>query len=158
MSTPVKCTFPSHCTISFFRCETGLPVQGGVYRRLAATTFPGGEGASDALSMFSEATVLPYVNDLVRGNLCAFMAGSLDEVDRVEVAVMSVLQFLPGMRVAVAADDAAFDAYDRCEPYASTTSFASRVLFFFRWASSCFMHDSRCFSLALCFPVMCVFC
>lgn len=96
-----------------FRCDTGLPVEGGVYRRLTATTVSEGENASDALSMFSEASVLPYVNDLVRGNLCAFIAGSLDEVDEVEVAVMSVLQFLPGMRVAVAADNAAFDSYDR---------------------------------------------
>ena len=46
------------------------------------------------------------------------MAGSLDEVDQVEVAVMSVLQFLPGMRVAVAADNTAFDSYNRCEPSA----------------------------------------
>lgn len=127
-----------------------MPVQGGPYRRLTATTATEGEmaeivsqelkawkgshtvnkkaqrkrknrklqnaEAKDAQSMFAEATVLPYVNDLVRGNLCAFVSGHLDEVDQVEVAVMSVLQFLPGMRVAVAADSAGFDAYDRYEP------------------------------------------
>lgn len=67
----------------------------------------------DAQSMFADATVLPYTNDLVRGNLCAFVAGHLDEVDQVEVAVMSFLQFLPGMTVAVAADNEGFDAYGR---------------------------------------------
>lgn len=114
-----------------FRCDTVLPVQGGVYRRLSATTVSQGERASDALSMFAEATVLPYVKDLVRGNLCAFIAGSLDEIDQVEVAVMSVLQFLPGMTVAVAADNAAFDAYDRCET--KTTIVLMRALFLFRY-------------------------
>ena len=63
--------------------------------------------------MFADATVLPYVNDLVRGNLCAFIAGGVNEVDQVEVAVMSVLEFLPGMTVAVAADNAAFHTYQR---------------------------------------------
>eukprot|EP00904_Undaria_pinnatifida_P010718 jgi/Undpi1/6777/HiC_scaffold_21.g09255.m2 len=67
----------------------------------------------DAQSMFAEAAALPYVNDLVRGNLCAFFAGEVNEVERVEVAVMSVLQFLPGMTVAVAADTEGFDAYER---------------------------------------------
>ena len=69
--------------------------------------------ADDANSLFNDATILPYVNDLVRGNLCAFFAGDQNEVDQVEVAVRSVLQFVPGMRVAVAADDAGFHSYQR---------------------------------------------
>ena len=71
------------------------------------------EEVKDAQSMFSDSTAIPYVNELVRGNMCAFVAGHLNEVDHVEVAVMSVLQFLPGMTVAVAADNEGFDAYQR---------------------------------------------
>lgn len=67
----------------------------------------------DAQSMFDDATISPYVNDLVRGNLCAFIAGDVDEVDQVKVAVMSVLEFVPGMRVAVAAESEGFHSYQR---------------------------------------------
>ena len=65
--------------------------------------------------MFAEATVLPYVNDLVRGDLCAFIVGDENEVDQVEMAVTSVLHFIPGMTVAVATDNAGFHAYQRWE-------------------------------------------
>ena len=71
------------------------------------------DAVDDVQSMFDAATILPYMDDLVRGNICAFIAGDVEEVDQVEVAVMSVLQFLPGMRVAVATDNAGFHAYQR---------------------------------------------
>lgn len=94
------------------RCDTVMPVS-YVFtptssRRLATSV-------EDAQSIFADATVLPYVNDLVRGNLCAFIAGEANEVNGVEVAVKSVLQFFPGMTVAVAADNAGFHAYQRWE-------------------------------------------
>lgn len=102
------------------RCETLEPVE--VYlsdsRRLSAGVdnsrhmlSSAAPEVDDAQSMFADATILPYVNDLVRGNMCAFIAGDVNEVDQVEVAVKSVLQFLPGMTVAVAADSARFHAY-----------------------------------------------
>ena len=94
------------------RCATLEPVDTYVTtttsRRLATSV-------GNAQSMFAEATVLPYVNDLVRGNLCAFIAGDANEVDQVEMAVTSVLHFIPGMTVAVATDNAGFHAYQRWE-------------------------------------------
>ena len=97
------------------RCDTLAPVEGPYdFRRLSASVEDRTHhNADDAQSMFDDATILPYVNDLVRGNLCAFIAGDEHDVDQVEVAVKSVLQFLPGMRVAVAADAAGFDEYQR---------------------------------------------
>lgn len=96
-----------------------LPVEvDDIYRRLSAVVADSpklmvGSEMDDAQSMFADATILPYVNDLVRGNLCAFIGGDVNEVEKVEVAVMSVLQFLPGMTVAVATDSTGFHAYQR---------------------------------------------
>lgn len=87
-------------------------------RRLTPTNTGVIEAASgsgeDAPSFFSEAAQLPYTEELVRNNLCAFVSGQAAEVDQVEVTVMSILQFVPGMRVAIAteADGVAdFDMY-----------------------------------------------
>ena len=58
----------------------------------------------NAPSFFSEAAEQPYTDELVLGSLCAFVSGRAAEVDQVEVTVMSILQFVPGMRVAVATE------------------------------------------------------
>lgn len=87
-------------------------------RRRLEPTNTGAVAASgsgeDAPRFFSEAAQLPYTEELVRNNLCAFVSGQAAEVDQVEVTVMSILQFVPGMRVAIAteADGVAnFDMY-----------------------------------------------
>ena len=95
------------------RCDTLEPVD--IYALAPSSSRRLATSVEDAQSIFADATVLPYVNDLVRGNLCAFIAGEANEVNGVEVAVKSVLQFFPGMTVAVAADYAGFHAYQRWE-------------------------------------------
>ena len=45
----------------------------------------------------------PYVNDITRGQLCAFMIGFAPFVRETQVSAESVAQFMPGMRIAIAA-------------------------------------------------------
>lgn len=68
---------------------------------------------SEAASFFAEAAELPFTDDLARGNVCAFIAGRAGEADLSKVTVMSILSFNPGMRVAVAAEDAGLGAFQR---------------------------------------------
>lgn len=56
---------------------------------------------------------LPFTHELVRGDLCAFIGGRAGEVEQTRVTVESILEFMPGMRVAVAVEPESFDAYDR---------------------------------------------
>ena len=58
---------------------------------------------------------LPFTHDLARGDLCAFLGGKAGEVEQTRVTVESILEFMPGMRIAVAVEPDCFDAYDRCE-------------------------------------------
>lgn len=68
----------------------------------------------NAPAFFSEAAQRPYTDELVRDNLCAFISGRAAEVDQVEVTVMSILQFVPGMRVAIATEADGVDVFERC--------------------------------------------
>lgn len=45
----------------------------------------------------------PYVNDITRGQLCAFTVGFAPFVLEAQVAAESVAYFMPGMRIAIAA-------------------------------------------------------
>lgn len=67
----------------------------------------------ETASFFADAAELPYTHDLARGNLCAFIAGRAGDADLTKVTVMSILSFVPGMRVAVAAEDAELGNYER---------------------------------------------
>eukprot|EP00903_Cladosiphon_okamuranus_P007272 g7050.t1 len=66
-----------------------------------------------AVSFFAEAAELPFAHDIARGNLCAFIAGRADEAEMSKVTVMSILSFNPGMRVAIAAEDAGLGDFER---------------------------------------------
>ncbi|CAM9350086.1 unnamed protein product [Scytosiphon promiscuus] len=68
---------------------------------------------AEQLRVFSEAARRPFAKGLKHGSLCAFVAGRADEVDEWTVTVKSILQFAPGVRVAVAVEDDAFDLYHR---------------------------------------------
>lgn len=72
------------------------------------------EGKDETDTFFSEMAERSYTADLNRGNLCAFIAGRASEVDMWEVTVLSILEFIPGMRVAVAAEADGFKDYERC--------------------------------------------
>ncbi|CBJ28664.1 hypothetical protein Esi_0117_0037 [Ectocarpus siliculosus] len=65
------------------------------------------------ISFFEEEAERPFFQDLKRGNLCAFVSGRVDEEAMWEVTVKSILQFMPGMRVAIAAGAKGLDAYER---------------------------------------------
>ncbi|CAM9319802.1 unnamed protein product [Ectocarpus sp. 12 AP-2014] len=67
----------------------------------------------DVISFFEEAAERPYSQDLKRRNLCAFVSGRVGEETMWEVTVKSILQFMPGMRVAIAAEAEGLDAYER---------------------------------------------
>lgn len=76
----------------------------------------GGGGSEDVqgtVSFFSKASRRPYSDGLVRGDLCVFIPARAEEIARWEVAVVSILQFVPGVRVAIAAEEDALDAYKR---------------------------------------------
>ncbi|CAM9403327.1 unnamed protein product [Ectocarpus fasciculatus] len=67
----------------------------------------------NVISFFEEAAKVPYSQDLKRGDLCAFVSGRVGEEAMWEVTVKSILQFVPGMRVAIAAEAEGLDAYER---------------------------------------------
>ena len=69
------------------------------------------DGGVDGL--IEKAALYPYTHDLVRHDLCAFVAGFAHEVAVAEVAVTSILQFVPGVQVVIAAEEASLDAYKR---------------------------------------------
>ena len=64
--------------------------------------------------VFAEFAHRPFSGTLVRSNLCAFVAGRQDDLGHLEVTVRSIVQFVPGMRVVVAAADDCLDVYERC--------------------------------------------
>eukprot|EP00903_Cladosiphon_okamuranus_P008109 g7816.t1 len=70
-------------------------------------------GETEAAFFFAEAAGLPYTHDIARGNMCAFIAGRAVEAEMSEVTVMSILSFNPGMRVAIAAEDAGLAEFER---------------------------------------------
>lgn len=55
----------------------------------------------------------PYVNNISRGQICAFMTGFSSFLKETEVAVRSILHFMPGMRVAIATHAGDFSLFDR---------------------------------------------
>ncbi|CAB1103554.1 unnamed protein product [Ectocarpus sp. CCAP 1310/34] len=85
-------------------------------RRVLETPTTAASADRDEVSSFFEMeSKRPFVDDVERGRLCAFVAGTASQVDEIEVTVSSVLEFVPGMRVAVAAEADAVDAYERCD-------------------------------------------
>lgn len=67
----------------------------------------------DMTFFFSEMSARPFTDDLVRDNVCAFVAGRSRDVEQLEVIVEGILQFAPGMRIAIATDFEGLDPYKR---------------------------------------------
>lgn len=57
--------------------------------------------------------MIPYVNDLTRGDICAFIVGYLPFLAEVEMTVKSISYFMPGMRIAVTVHPTHFDLFHR---------------------------------------------
>ena len=58
-------------------------------------------------------TVTPFVRKLVRADMCAFVPGFFKYINETEATVLSVLTFMPGMRVVVPAHERDFYAYQK---------------------------------------------
>lgn len=125
------------------------PVEAYTRRRLKAANTgvvaPAPGSGEDAPTFFSEAAQRPYTEELVRDNLCAFVSGGAAEVDQVEVTVMSILQFVPGMRVAIATEA---DGVDDFEMYVLLCGVA--LLIVFSAFSSCILGVRTCGSRQCC--------
>lgn len=55
----------------------------------------------------------PYVNDIRRGQLCMFLIGYAPFVSETRVIVESIVHFMPGTRIAIAAHANDFPVYNR---------------------------------------------
>lgn len=58
-------------------------------------------------------TVTPFVEELVRADTCAFVPGYFKYINETEATVLSILTFMPGMRVVVPAHERDFYVYQR---------------------------------------------
>ncbi|CAM9369137.1 unnamed protein product, partial [Ectocarpus sp. 12 AP-2014] len=54
-----------------------------------------------------------YIGTTTRGHLCAFIHGYVELLSETKVSVSSVLDLMPGMRVAIATDGTGFQAFNR---------------------------------------------
>ncbi|CAB1106307.1 unnamed protein product [Ectocarpus sp. CCAP 1310/34] len=56
---------------------------------------------------------IAYIGTTTRGHICAFMRGYVELLPETKVSVSSVLELMPGMRVAIATDATSFQEFDR---------------------------------------------
>lgn len=102
---PVLCSFATR----FSRCDTLAPVDPAALREVA----PELSERDEVAQFFDEEAKRMFTDQIPRGGLCAFVAGTESEVDQLEVTVTSILEFVPGIRVAIAAEEGSVDAYQR---------------------------------------------
>ena len=76
--------------------------------------YDGPDGPDDGdMTVQAQEAVLPYTRDLLRGDICVFIAGRMGKVDEIEATVASILQFAPGVRMAIAAEEGSLEAFER---------------------------------------------
>lgn len=63
-----------------------------------------------------EAAKMPFAKGVTRGNMCIFIAAGSDEVEQTDVTIQSILEFVPGMRIALATESDSVDEYRRYVP------------------------------------------
>lgn len=69
------------------------------------------EGEDDFETFIANSASIDFNKELTRGDLCAFIAGDEDQIEQTDVTVQSILEFLPGMRIAIAAESDDLAAY-----------------------------------------------
>lgn len=106
-------SFPGRHPAHLHRCDTFAPVDRNAPRLPEAASELSAEQAEVVAQFFEDEAKRAFIGDVTRGNICAFVAGTASQVDQLEVTVTSVLEFRPGVRVAVAAEHDALDAYRR---------------------------------------------
>jgi len=96
------------------------PVSAYGGRRLAATEADSSEDSEDEVAgetdfdaFMRRSADQAFTKDTKRGEICAFIEGRADQVLQTDVTVQSVLEFLPGLRVAVAVEPESLEAYER---------------------------------------------
>lgn len=94
----------------YSRCDTLAPVDPNALRVVT----PELSEREEVARFFDEEAKRMFTDEIPREGLCAFVAGTESQVEQVEVTVTSILEFLPGMRVAIAAKDDSVDTYRRC--------------------------------------------
>ena len=75
----------------------------------AVTTTP----ASDLDTFLTESANTPFMDDMSRGDICAFTSGGMKELEQTDVTTQSILAFVPGVRVVIAAEAGSKPAYER---------------------------------------------
>lgn len=73
----------------------------------------------------------PYLKDITRGQICAFMTGFSSFLKETEVTVKSIVHFMPGMRVAIATQDHDISVFERWVQQYCTSRLTSCI-----WVSS----------------------
>lgn len=61
----------------------------------------------------TDPSLIYFSDNLVRGNLCAFIQGYLYFLAEAEVTAKSIAHFMPGMRIVVTAHPAHVDTFNR---------------------------------------------
>lgn len=61
----------------------------------------------------SDPAATAYIGTTTRGHICAFMGGYIELLPETKVSVSSVLELMPGMRVAIATDATGFQEFER---------------------------------------------
>lgn len=70
-------------------------------------------GETDFDAFMRRAADQAFTKDTKRGEICAFIEGRADQVLQTDVTVQSILEFLPGLRVAVAVEPESLALYER---------------------------------------------
>ena len=55
----------------------------------------------------------PFIGDITRGNICVFIPGYFDFFHETRLAVDAILNFMPGVRVAIATDPKEYHVFHR---------------------------------------------
>lgn len=58
-------------------------------------------------------TITPFVQKLVRADMCAYVPGYFKHINETEATVLSVLTFMPGMQVVVPSHQRDFYVFER---------------------------------------------
>lgn len=74
---------------------------------------PSPEDGGEVTAQPEDFAGMEFTKDVTRGQMCAFMPGYAVHLAETTVSVLSVLRFMPGMRVVVSAHPSDFDEYRR---------------------------------------------
>lgn len=71
------------------------------------------EPPSDLEVFLTESADTSFTDDMSRGEICAFISGSMKELEEIDVTTQSILEFVPGVQVVIATKAGSKSAYER---------------------------------------------